>query len=318
MTTTNFHAKSTALEVVKGLNANLDGKLVLITGGTSGIGVETARALATANAHVIITARDMNKGAEVVEDLKKTTGNDKIEVMELDLNSLQSVRNFVKQFRARNLTINILICNAGIMACPYSKTVDGFETQFGVNHLAHFLLATSLVPELKSGKPSRLVVVSSIANRRGGINWDDINWEKNYDKWVAYGQSKTANILFAKQFNKLYSSEGIQAYALHPGGIMTNLVKYIPVEEQQAMGWFKEDGSLVDRFKNVEQGASTSVYAALAPELDNHGGEYLENCAISQGVNLDSKQFWGMGPHAIDMDAAERLWKLSEELVTEK
>ena len=204
------------------------------------------------------------------------------------------------------------------MACPYSKTVDGFETQFGVNHLAHFLLATSLVPELKAGKPSRLVVVSSIANRRGGINWDDINWEKNYDKWAAYGQSKTANILFAKQFNKLYSSEGIQAYALHPGGIMTNLVKYVPVEEQKAMGWFKEDGTLVDRFKNVEQGASTSVYAALAPELDNHGGEYLENCAVSQGVNTDPTQFWGMGPHAIDMQAAERLWKLSEEMVSSK
>ena len=171
---------------------------------------------------------------------------------------------------------------------------------------------------MKAGKPSRLVVVSSIANRRGGINWDDINWEKNYDKWAAYGQSKTANILFAKQFNKLYSSDGIQAYALHPGGIMTNLVKYVSAEEQKAMGWFKEDGTLVDRFKNVEQGASTSVYAALAPELDNHGGEYLENCAVSQGVNTDPTQFWGMGPHAIDMQAAERLWKLSEEMVASK
>lgn len=318
MTTPTFHAKSTALEVVKGLNANLDGKLVLITGGTAGIGVETARALATANAHVIITARDMNKGAEVVEELKKSTGNDKIEVMELNLNSLQSVRNFVDQFRARNLPINILICNAGIMACPYEKTVDGFESQFGVNHLAHFLLTTSLVPELKAGKPSRVVVLSSIANRRGGINWDDINWEQNYDKWSAYGQSKTANILFAKQFNKLYSGEGIEAYALHPGGVTTNLAKFIPNEERQAMGWFKEDGTLQDRFKNVEQGASTSVYTALAPELAGRGGEYLEDCAISKGVNTNPKEFWGMGPYAVDMEAAERLWKLSEELVAAK
>ncbi|CAF3578967.1 unnamed protein product [Adineta steineri] len=318
MTSSTFHAKSTALEVVQGLNVNLNGKLLIITGGTSGIGIETARALATAHAHVIITARDMNKGAEVVEDLKKTTGNDKIEVMELDLNSLQSVRDFVKQFQARHLPINILICNAGVMACPYEKTIDGFETQFGVNHLAHFLLTTSLVPELKAGKPSRVVVVSSIANRRSGINWDDINWGKNYDKWLAYGQSKTANILFAKQFNKLYSSEGIQAYALHPGGIMTNLIKYLPIEEQQAMGWFKEDGTVIDRFKNVEQGASTSVYAALAPELDNHGGEYLENCAISQGINPDMTTFWGMGAHAVDMESAERLWKLSEQLVSAK
>ncbi|CAF3163723.1 unnamed protein product [Rotaria sp. Silwood2] len=318
MTTPTFHAKSTALEVVKGLNANLDKQLVLITGCTSGIGVETARALATANAHVIITARDMKKGIEVVEDLKKTTGNNKIEVMELDLSSLQSVRDFVDQFRGRNLPINILICNAGVMACPYGKTVDGFETQFGVNHLGHFLLTTSLIPELKAGKPSRVVVVSSLANRRSGINWDDINWEKNYDKWLAYAQSKTANILFAKQFNKLYSSEGIQAYALHPGGILTNLVKYVTMEERKALGWFKEDGTLIDRFKNVEQGASTSVYAALAPELDNHGGEYLENCAISQGVNPDMTTFWGMGTHAVDMESAERLWKLSEQLVAAK
>ncbi|CAF3403570.1 unnamed protein product [Rotaria socialis] len=315
MTTPTFHAKSTALEVVKGLNVNLDGKLVLITGGTSGIGIETARALATVNAHVIITARDMNKGAEIVEDLKKSTKNENIDVMELDLNLFQSVRDFVERFRTRNTPINILICNAGVMACPYGKTVDGFETHFGVNHLGHFLLTTSLVPELKTGKPSRVVVVSSLANKRGGINWDDINWEKKYDKWLAYAQSKTANILFAKQFNKLYSSEGVQAYALHPGGIMTNLVKHLPIEEQQAMGWFKEDGTLVDRFKNVEQGASTSVYAALAPELDNHGGEYLENCAISQGVNPDMTTFWGMGIHAVDMESAERLWKLSEQLV---
>jgi NAD(P)-dependent dehydrogenase (short-subunit alcohol dehydrogenase family) len=204
------------------------------------------------------------------------------------------------------------------MACPYSKTVDGFESQFGVNHLAHFLLTTSLLPELKAGKPSRVVVVSSVANKRAGINWDDINWEKNYDKWLAYAQSKTANILFAKQFNKLYSSEGIEAYALDPGVIMTNLARSLPIEEQQAMGWFKEDGTLIDRFKNVEQGASTSVYAALAPELVGRGGEYLENCGISQGVNPDRKTFWGMGAHAVDMESAERLWKLSEQFVATK
>lgn len=285
---------------------------------------------------MIITARDTGKGAKVIEDIKKTTENNKVEVMELDLTSLQSVRNFVNQFRARKLSINILICkrsisisfyhllfdtyfigNAGIMACPYSKTIDGFESQFGVNHLGHFLLTTSLVPELKAGKPSRVVIVSSLANKRAGINWDDINWEKDYDKWLAYAQSKTANILFAKQFNRLYASEGIQAYSLHPGGILTNLQKHVPIEEQRAMGWFKEDGTTVDLFKTVEQGASTSIYAALAPDLDNHGGEYLEDCAISKGVNLD-RTYWGMGPHAIDMGAAERLWKLSEQLIALK
>lgn len=204
------------------------------------------------------------------------------------------------------------------MACPYAKTVDGFESQFGVNHLGHFLLATSLLPELKAGKPSRLVVVSSLANKRGGINWDDINWEKDYNKWSAYAQSKTANILFARQFDKLYASEGIHAYSLHPGVIRTNLGRYVPEEEKRALGWLDNNPALLERLKTVEQGASTTVYAAVAPELDNHGGEYLENCAICQGINPDMNTFWGMGAHSVDMEAAERLWKLSEQMTAEK
>ncbi|CAF4597637.1 unnamed protein product [Rotaria sp. Silwood1] len=318
MTAANFSAKTTALEVVKFLNVNLDGKVVLITGATSGIGVETARALATTNARVFITARDMNRGAQVIEDIKTTTGNNQIDVLELDLTSLQSVRNCVNQFRARKLPINILICNAGIMACPYSKTKDGFESQFGVNHLAHFLLVTSLLPELKAGKPARVVMVSSVLNKFQGINFDDINWEKNYDKWLAYGQSKTANILFAIQLNKLYMSEGIQAFALNPGAVMTNLQNVLPIEEQRAMGYFKEDGTVADYFKTVEQGASTSVYAALAPELDGSDGDYLEDCAINRIVNEDKTEFTGRAPHATDVNAAEQLWALSEQMVAKK
>lgn len=201
------------------------------------------------------------------------------------------------------------------MACPYAKTKEGFESQFGVNHLAHFLLVTSLLPELKAGKPARVVVVSSVGSKFSPINFDDINWEKGYDKWAAYGQSKTANILFAKQFNKLYASEGIQAFALHPGGIITNLLRDVSMEEQRAMGFYKEDGSIIDTFKNVEQGASTTVYAALAPELDGHGGEYLEDCAIHRTINEDKTQYTGLARHANDMQAAERLWTLSEQMV---
>jgi NAD(P)-dependent dehydrogenase (short-subunit alcohol dehydrogenase family) len=201
------------------------------------------------------------------------------------------------------------------MACPYSTTKDGFESQFGVNHLAHFLLVTSLLPELKAGKPARVVMVSSVLNKFQGIHFDDINWEKNYDKWLAYGQSKTANILFALQLNKLYTSEGIQAFALNPGAIMTNLQNVLPIEEQRAMGYFKEDGTLADYFKSVEQGASTSVYAALAPELD---GEYLEDCAVTRLVNDNKTEFMGRAPHAADMNAAEQLWSLSEKMVAEK
>ncbi|CAF0979031.1 unnamed protein product [Adineta steineri] len=317
MTESNFGAKTTAHEVVKRLNVNLDGKVVFITGATSGIGVETARALASTNAHVFITARDMNRGAQVAEDIKKTTGNNQVDVLELDLTSLESVRNCVHQFRLHKLPINILICNAGIMACPYSKTKDGYELQLGVNHLAHFLLVTSLLPELKAGKPARVIMVSSVLNKFQGINFEDINWEKNYDKWLAYGQSKTANILFALQLNKLYKSEGLRAFALNPGAIMTNLQNVLPIEEQQAMGYFKEDGTLADYFKSVEQGASTSVYAALASELDHSDGEYLEDCAITRIVNDNKTEFIGRAPHAADMKAAEQLWTLSEKMVAE-
>jgi NAD(P)-dependent dehydrogenase (short-subunit alcohol dehydrogenase family) len=203
------------------------------------------------------------------------------------------------------------------MACSYSKTVDGFESQFGVNHLGQFLLTTLLLPELKAGKPTRVIVVSSVGHKSGGINFDDINSEKTYDKWLAYAQSKSANILFAKQLKKLYAKDGIQAYSLHPGGIWTGLQKHIPIEDQREMGWFKEDGTLIDTSKNVEQGAATSVYAALAPELENHGGEYLEDCAVSRGVNPE-QTYWGMREHVLDMNTAERLWRLSEQMVEPK
>lgn len=207
--------------------------------------------------------------------------------------------------------------NATLTACPYSKTIDGFESQFAVNHLAHYLLTRSLLPQLKAGKPSRVIVVSSLANKGGDINWNDINWENTYDKWLAHAQSKTANILFAKQLNKSYQSEGIQAYSLQSGGIITNLKQHIPEKQQRAMGWFREDGTLIDIFKTNEQGAATIVYAAIAPQLDQHGGEHLEDCAISQGVNPE-KTAWGIAPYANDMEAAQRLWNLTEQILSKK
>ncbi|CAF1386490.1 unnamed protein product [Didymodactylos carnosus] len=327
-----FHATTSAKEVVDAFKPNLEGKVILVTGGSSGlyavvkktskttffftfltgIGVETARALALTNAHVIITARDLKKGEEVVNDIKKTTSNPNVECMEIHQDSLQSVRKFADQFLKRKLPLNILICNAGIMACPYEKTEDGYESQFAVNHLSHFLLTMLLLPALQAGKPSRVVVVSSVGNRGGGINVDDINWEKEYDKWKAYGQSKTANILFAKQLSKLYADEGIKAYSLHPGGIMTGLQKHLPKEETAK--WFDKDGKPIVLMKTVEQGASTTVYAALAPELEGKAGEYLEDCAISRGVTTE-KGFWGMAPHSVDMKMAAWLWDLSSKMV---
>ncbi|CAF0924950.1 unnamed protein product [Rotaria sordida] len=271
MATSTFRSKSTALEVVKGLNAKLNRKVVIITG----IGLETARALSYAKAHTVITVRDINKD------------NNQVEVMEMDCTSLQSVRNIVSQFRTRQLLVHILICNAGITAHPYLKTVDGFELHFDVNHLAHLLLTTSLLSELKEGKPSRVII------------------------------SKTANILVAQQFNKLYQSQGIRAYSLQPGGILTNLQQHIPEKEQRAMGWYKDDETLIAIFKTVQLGASTIVYAALTPELDNYSGEYLVDCTISKGINPD-KTVLGIAPHAADMEAVEHLWKLSAQIVSGK
>ncbi|CAF1134021.1 unnamed protein product [Didymodactylos carnosus] len=312
-TTPKFNAKSTAREVVESLQANLTGKVILITGATSGIGVETARALALTKAHIIITARNMEKGADVVNDIKTTTNNNNVEVMELNQNSLKSVRDFANEYIKRKLPLHILICNAGIMATPYQKTIDGYESQFAVNHLSHFLLTILLLPVLKASKPSKVIVVSSCANRQGGINWNDINWEQNYDKWKAYAQSKTSNILFAKQLSKLYSNDGIKAYSLHPGGIMTGLQKDLTREEMNQMGFFDKNGNLIEAFKNVEQGAATTVWAALSNELDDKSGEYLEDCNISVGVT-NEQGYFGLSPHSVDMEQAQRLWDISLEM----
>ncbi|CAF1242912.1 unnamed protein product [Didymodactylos carnosus] len=254
----------------------------------------------------------MKKGADVVADITKTTSNPNVEVMELHQDSLQSVRKFADEYIQRKLPLNILICNAGIMACPYQKTEDGFESQLAVNHLSHFLLTMLLLPVLKASKPSRVIVVSSIAHRWGNINFDDVNFEKSYDKWKAYGQAKTANILFAKQFSKLYANEGVQAFSLHPGAIMSGLQKDLAKEEMDAMGWFNEEKK--EKWKNVEEGASTTVWAALAPELNGKAGEYLEDCAISSKGELNESDWAGMAPHACDMKTAEWLWDLSGKM----
>ncbi|CAF3803421.1 unnamed protein product [Adineta steineri] len=313
-----LHAKSTALEVVQTLNADLTGKTVLITGGTAGIGLETARALASSHAHVIITGRDMIKGKKAIEDIQQSTKNQQIELMELHLNSLESVRLFAEEYIKRNYSLNILICNAGVFPGTLKLTKDSFEHNFGINHLAHFLLVQLLLPVLKQSQPSRIVVVSSLANRRGGIDFDDLNWEKRpYDKWLAYAQSKVANILFAKQASQLYADQGIKIYSLHPGTIFTDIQKDLTQEDWDRLGWIdKETGKPIERIKTTEQGASTSVWAALAPELENQSGAYCENCAISPGVVDPSTPItYGLAAHSVDMEFAKRLWKLSENLV---
>lgn len=313
-----LHAKSTALEVTQALRADLTGKVVLITGGTAGIGLETARALASIHAHVIITGRDLVKGKQALDDLRRSTNNEQIELLELHLDSLASVRSFAEEYLRRDLPLHILICNAGVLPGIRRLTKDGFEENWGINHLAHFLLFQLLFPVLKKSRPARVIAVSSLANRRAGIDYDDWNWEKRpFNMWFAYAQGKVANILFAKQASQLYADQGVKVFSVHPGTILTAIQKEITAEDWDKLGWVdKETGKPIERIKTVEQGASTSVWTALAPELEEHPGAYCEDCAVSVGVvDPSTPLLYGLAAHSVDMDSAQRLWALSESLV---
>lgn len=308
-----FGGRSTAREVIAG--HNLKSRDAIVTGGASGIGVETVRALAIAGARVVIATRDQTKGESAAATLRKETGNEQIEFQELDLASLASVRSFVKRFLALRCELHLLINNAGIMASPLSYTVDGFESQFGINHIGHFSLAVGLLPALKAAGRARVVSLSSLGHRRSDVHFEDLNFRhRPYDPWLAYGQSKTANVLFAVGMTQRFGSEGINANAVHPGGIMTGLQKHVPHEEQIKIGWIDKDGVQNPNFKSTEQGAATSIWAALAPELEGIGGRYLENCRIAQPWS-DDHPTSGVKPYALDPVSAERLWSVSEQLV---
>lgn len=298
-----FGAKSTALEVVQGVG--LTGRTAIVTGGASGIGVETARALAHAGASVTLAVRDLSAGERVAAELNAQVGEARVSVDPLELGSLASIRAFAARWGDRPLSL--LINNAGVMACPQGYTEDGFETQFGVNHLGHFLLTMLLVPALEKGAPSRVIVLSSSAHGMSDVDFEDPDFRNRpYDAFQSYGQSKTANALFAVEFDRRYSDRGIQAFSLMPGVIHTNLGRHVP----------GSDWSVVDHlFKDASQGASTSVWAATAPELDGHGGLYLENCAQAQPFEKDMPRGVGVMPYALDPDAARRLWSLSEQKV---
>eukprot|EP01102_Stenamoeba_stenopodia_P014028 TRINITY_DN4624_c0_g1_i1.p1 TRINITY_DN4624_c0_g1~~TRINITY_DN4624_c0_g1_i1.p1 ORF type:complete len:339 (-),score=106.49 TRINITY_DN4624_c0_g1_i1:144-1160(-) len=307
--------KKTAEQVSQGVD--LSGKVAIVTGASSGLGIETARVLALRGAHVFFAVRDTKKAEPIAAQIKAETKNDKVEILELNLSSFKSVRAFVSAFLERKLPLHYLINNAGIMATPEGRTEDGWELQFGTNHLGHFLLTTLLTDTLIASAPSRVVSVSSVANKRGGINWGNLNLEGGvYNKWLSYAQSKTANVLFAVEYNRRYKDKGVTCNALHPGGIMTGLQWNVPDDEKIAMGWMDKDGNLNARFKSIEQGAATSIWAALAPELEGNGGHYLEDCSIS-GVRNDAP--WvGCAPHALDVEDAKRLWDFSVEAVEGK
>ncbi|AWN24108.1 oxidoreductase [Deinococcus irradiatisoli] len=311
--TSPFDASSTALDVVAG--HDLSGKTALITGAASGIGVETARALLTAGARVILAVRDTRRGEAVAAELRRSTGNPAADVIELDLASLASVRRAAAQVVEMAPRLDLLINNAGVMATPLTHTADGFEMQFGTNHLGHFLLTELLMPALKAAAPARVVVLSSIGHRRSDVDLDDLNFERRpYEKWNAYGQAKTANALFALELTRRYGAKGVTANAVHPGGILTGLQKHMPAEEQRAMGWIDEEGRPNPGFKTAEQGAATSVWAAVGPELEGVGGLYLED--VQEALPFDAaRPFSGYQPYLRDADKARRLWEDSEVLV---
>lgn len=306
-----FGHDTTTDEVLDGID--LTGKTVLITGGSSGIGTETARAMAAKGARIIFTGRDMEKGEAAVASIKASTGNDNIEVMSLDLASFASVRTFAEQFLAKYDAINILINNAGIMACPQWKTEDGYEMQFGTNHLGHFLLTNLLTPALikgANGAPSRIVNLSSRAHTISPVVFDDIQFkEREYEKWAAYGQAKTANILHAVELERRLADKEVHAYAVHPGVIMTGLARHL--DEADLEGF----SSMT--LKTVPAGAATSVYAATAPELEGRGGLYLYDCTVSELAQPDSEITDLVRPYAVDPEAAEKLWAISEEMVNQ-
>lgn len=300
-----FDARSTADDVLAGLD--LTGKLAVVTGGYSGLGLETTRALTKAGARVVVPARRPAVAREAV------AGIDGVEVDELDLGDLDSVRAFAERFLASDRRIDFMIDNAGIMACPETRVGPGWEAQFATNHLGHFALVNRLWPAIAPG--ARVVSVSSRAHHFSGMRWDDVQWTRDYDKWQAYGQAKTANVLFAVHLDRLGRESGVRAFSLHPGGIFTPLQRHIPKAEMVERGWIDEDGAFLnpEGFKTPEQGAATQVWAATSPQLDGLGGVYLEDCDIAEPA-VDGDQSGGVKAWATDPEQAARLWDLSAEL----
>jgi NAD(P)-dependent dehydrogenase (short-subunit alcohol dehydrogenase family) len=302
-----FGLQSTAEEVLAGID--LSGKLAVVTGGYSGLGLETVRALTGAGAAVIVGARRVEHATQVLAPLPR------VRVEALELADLESVRAFAQRVLSGDGSIDLLINNAAVMANPETRVGPGWESQFATNHLGHFALANHLWPALAAGDGARVVALSSIGHRRSPIRFDDLHFEQGYEKWAAYGQAKTANSLFAVQLDALGQDAGVRAFAVHPGGILTPLQRHLEQEEMVAAGWIDEDGNPTNRFqfKSPEQGAATSVWCATSAQLDGLGGVYCEDCDVAEPTT-DPDAPRGVRPWAIDIDAAERLWTISAEL----
>jgi NAD(P)-dependent dehydrogenase (short-subunit alcohol dehydrogenase family) len=299
--TTPFGFRSTAREVLAEID--LSGKRAIVTGAASGIGVETARALAGAGADVTIAVRNLEAGRAVAAEIAESSRNAAVHVAPLDLNDRASITAFVDSW---DEPLDILINNAGVMALPESRDAHGFEMQFATNHLGHFALALGLHDALAAAGNARIVAVSSNAHLMSPVVFDDIHFNyRSYDPWLAYGQSKTANILFAVGATSRWSSGGITANALNPGAIPTNLQRHV--------GGMRTP---VDKRKTPEQGAATSVLLAASPALEGIGGRYFEDCNEAERVSRrDPEKMGGVAPYALDLDNALRLWDLSLQML---
>ncbi|KAL2816607.1 short-chain dehydrogenase [Aspergillus cavernicola] len=314
MTTRPGDARPTALQVIQdeGLEGKLADKLIFITGVSSGIGIETAKALSVTGATIYLAARNLDKAREHLGE-----NSPHVHLFELDLASLTSVRACAEKVLSQTKKINIFIANAGIMAYPEGQTADGFETQFGTNHLGHFLLFQLVRPALLAAATpesnSRAVILASIAHRGSEVVFDNYNLKGEYKRWRAYSQSKTANLWTANEFDRRYSGQGLRAFSVQPGGIKTGLLQYMSEEEQNGL---TSAPGLAPQFKSPEQGAATSTWGAVSKSLDGMGGRYLEDVQIAKAYDAAEGQWApGYAPHAYSPEKEKKLWELSLKLV---
>jgi NAD(P)-dependent dehydrogenase (short-subunit alcohol dehydrogenase family) len=302
-----YGARTEASEALGG--RDLTGKVAIVTGGYSGLGLETTKALAGAGAIVIVPARSPEKAQKALVNIAN------VEQAALDLADPASIDAFAGGFLSRTKKLDILINNAAIMASPLMRDARGYEAQFATNHLGHFQLTARLWPALKAAGGARVVALSSIGHRISPVSLDDPSFERSeYNKWVAYGRAKSANALFAIGLDQRGAAHGVRAFAVHPGGIMTDLQRFMPEEEKRAMGWIDADGNVDPRFKSPSQGAATSVWCATNAQLEGKGGVYCEDCDIAVAVAPDAKEFTGVRPWAVDPQQADALWALSERM----
>ena len=309
-----FNSKTNANEITSDID--LYGKTAIVTGGYSGIGIETTRELVTAGANVIIPAKRKDVATNNLNGIVS-----KENIIEMDLADLNSVKKFTEEFKQNFKILDLLINNAGIMACPESRIGNDWESQFAINHIGHFLLTRELMDVMADNQGARFVSLSSSAHSLTGILWEDIHFKKNpYDKWMAYGQSKTASSLIAIEFHRKMKGKGVNGYSVHPGGIITPLQRHLQKDEMIALGWMKEDGTPSDLaknfFKTPSQGASTTLWCATSHQLNDIGGVFCEDCDIAKrkkDVDESMQRYFGVADWAIDVDEASKLWELTDK-----